>query len=533
MTHRTPTSGAVAAGDKRAVDAGLRALREGGNAVDAAVAAALVDCVVEPLLTSLGGGGVALVRRADDGAVRVHDFFGAVPGIDRTALRPRGAGPPEMIPVPVDYGAEQQIFHVGPGTISVPGLPAGIEALHRQYGSLPMAVLAEPAVQYARDGFTVGRNLVTPADLIGQLLKLDAGIAALYFPDGQPLQEGAIFHHDQLAETLELFVREGAAPFYRGELAQRLLSVAGGELGNLTAADLRAYRTVERSPLCFPYGGGELITNPPPSAGGTLLAYALGIWARCAPSGDGLDGPALLRMAHTMEATDAVRCREFHQRLDAPEYLRELLGDRTLDHGARDVVAASTYPGDAPQGPGYTTHISTADADGWMVSLTSSNGETASRMIPGSGVLLNNFLGEEDLQAPPDIPVEPGSRIRTMMTPSLLKLPDGSWAALGSGGANRIRSALMQGIVHLIDGGVPVAEAVSRPRIHHEAGVCRVEDVGFDVAALAQLEGALGELVRFDELHMYFGGLHVVQMFPDGHFEGAGDPRRSGRFGRC
>jgi len=503
------------------------ALREGGNAVDAAVAAALVDCVVEPLLTSLGGGGVALVRRAGDGVIRVHDFFGAVPGIDRTADEP-----PVMIPVPVDYGAEQQIFHVGPGAIAVPGLPAGIEALHKLYGSLPLAVLAEPAVQYARDGFAIGRNLLTPADLIGQLLKVDPDIGELYFPGGLPLEEGAPFHHDQLAETLELFVAEGSAPFYRGDLADRLLTVAGGEQGNLTAKDLDSYRVVERPPLRFSYGGGEVVTNPPPSAGGTLLAYALGVWSRC-PASAGLDGPALIRLARTMEAADGVRSREFHERLDSPEYLRELLSERTLARGARDVAAASTVRGGAPRGPGYTTHISAADADGWMVSLTSSNGETASRMIPGTGVLLNNFLGEEDLQAPPDMPAQPGSRIRTMMTPSMMALPDGSWAALGSGGANRIRSALMQGIVHLIDGGVPVAEAVSRPRIHHEAGVCRVEDVGFDATALAQLEGALGELVRFDELHMYFGGLHVVQRFPDGRFEGAGDPRRSGRFGRC
>ncbi len=526
MTVSNPTRGAVAAGDERTAEAGLYALRSGGNAVDAAVAAALTAFVVEPGLTSPAGGGVALVRSGDDGRVRAHDFFATVPGL----ARPTGDVPP-MVPLPVDYGAEVQIFHVGPASVGVPGMPAGLEHLHRRYGVLPSSVLAEPALHHARQGFVVAGNLPVTTSLIAELLAQDPVVAALFLPGGEIIAEGAFLRMPELGDTLELFAREGARPFYTGDVARALLDFAGEGRGRLTAADLAAYEVFERDPVRCGYRGATAHLNPPPGAGGVLLAFALGLLQRARPAIERLDASTALLLTRIMAAADGARDAAFFDGLDDPAFVAELLSGARLDRIA--ATLAATQP-DTPRDPsaGSTTQISAADEQGWVVSMTSSNGESCGWMLPGTGVLLNNFLGEEDLQGPAGTARAPGERIRTMMTPTILVEEDGTVAALGSGGANRIRSAVMQGIVHLVDRGCPPAEAVDHARIHHEHGVCRVELPGLAPGLDDHLERHLGPVTRYSDLHMYFGGLHVVRLHPDGSFDGAGDPRRSGVY-RC
>ena len=526
MGTRTPTRGAVAAGDERTVEAGLHALDSGGNAVDAAVASALTAFVVEPGLTSPAGGGVALVRSGADGRVRAHDFFATVPGLERAS----GDVPP-MVPLPVDYGAEVQIFHVGPASVGVPGMPAGLEHLHRRYGTLPLSVLAEPALDHARTGFVVAGNLPVTMSLIAELLAQDPVVAALFLPGGEVIAEGADLRLPDLGDTLELFAREGARPFYTGEVARALLAFAGEGRGRLSAADLAAYEVFEREPLRCGYRGAQVRLNPPPGAGGVLLSLALGLLQRARTSVEGVDLPTGLLLARIMAAADGARDAAFFTGLDDPEFVQDLLSD------ARLARIAATLDGSQPRPPrdasaGSTTQISAADEHGWVVSMTSSNGESCGWMRPGTGMLLNNFLGEEDLQGPDGTGRAAGERIRTMMTPTILEEADGTVAALGSGGANRIRSAVMQGIVHLVDRGCSPAAAVDHPRIHHEDGVCRVEMSGIVSGLDDHLEQHLGAVTRYPDLHMYFGGLHVVRLHPDGSFDGAGDPRRSGAY-RC
>ncbi len=525
MSTQGTTHGAIAAGDPRTVEAGIFALREGGNAVDAALAAMLCAVVVEPLLTSFGGGGVALVRDARDGTTRAHDFFGVHPGYGR----PLGPPPPTR-PVAVDYGVEQQIFHIGPGAVAVPGLPAGIEDLHQRYGTLPLSALVEPALHHARTGIAVGENLVVALGLINRLLRDDPEVARRYLPGGEILTPGDPLHQPDLGDTLERFTREGASLFYRGDLAGALVAFAGGEAGQITLEDLARYRCVERQPIRGAYRDARFWTVPPPAAGGALLAYALGVFDRLGSSASRPDGENLLRLARVMAVADAARDGRFHRELDDPDYLARLLGQASLARGAADIDRSRSAGARAADPVGSTTHLSTADREGWIVSVTSSNGETCGHLLPGTGVLLNNFLGEEDLQGPADHAPEIGSRIRTMMTPTMLGLADGARVALGSGGANRIRSALLQGIVHLVDRGAGLTDAVNRPRIHHESGICRVEVPGMDPGALAHLERHLGPLTRYADLHMYFGGLHAVALRPDGGFVGAGDPRRGGSY---
>ncbi len=522
---KTITRGAVAAGDPRSVAAGLNALRNGGNAVDALLAAGLTAAVVETFLTGLGGGGVALVRSADDGVVRAHDFFATVPGLGR------GDRPvPATTPVEVDYGVEVQVFHGGPASVAVPGIPAGFADLHRRYGRLPMEALVEPALHHARRGFEVDGSMTVVCELIAGVISLDPAIRAMFLPGGEVVARGTTLRLPELGDTLELFAREGARPFYEGEVAGAMLAFAGGDRGPLTAQDLRAYRARRREPLVRAYRDGELFLNPPPGAAGALLAHAFGVLQDALPSIERFDGPTLLRLARVMAAADGVRDAEFFHRLDEPAWLEALLDPERLRATAARLARLPATAAD--DGVGSTTHVSAVDADGWVAAYTSSNGETCGWMLPGTGVMLNNFLGEEDLQGPDGASRAPGQRVRTMMAPTLLRQADGSWAAMGTGGANRIRSAVLQGVIHLVDRGVDPAEAVEHGRIHHEGGVCRVELAGgLDEALAVELEEALGTVIRYSDRHMYFGGLHLARLRPDGSFDGAGDPRRAGAFG--
>ena len=506
------------------MDAGLHALSLGGNAVDAALAAGLAASVVEPIFTGFGGGGVAVVRSGRDGGIRAHDFFATAPGMSRS-----GGVSPAMTAVPVDYGVEVQTFHVGPASVSVPGIPAGFADLHRRYGVLPMEAIVEPAVDLARGGFEVGGNLPVTANLILAVLAQDPDLAALYSPGGEVVAEGVVLHRPELAGSLERFAHEGAEPFYRGDLAEAMLRFAGGESGRLTEADLRAYRAETREPVSCAYRDSVAFMNPPPGAGGALLAYSFGLLQRAGEPIKRLTPDVLLLLARIMGVTDGLRDARFFAELDRAAFLREVLSESNLAAAAASMTAG-LGAGLPDRTAGSTTQISAADENGWLVSYTSSNGETCGWMLPGTGILLNNFLGEEDLQGPDGTGRAPGQRIRTMMTPTILQLSDGSFAALGSGGANRIRSAVMQGVVHLVDRGATPREAVMHPRIHYEEGTCRIEMPGFDAGEDAFLERHLGPIVRYPDLHMYFGGLHVVLLRPDGSFDGAGDPRRSGHY---
>ena len=522
---RKTTHGALAAGDHRTVEAGRHALREGGNAVDAALAAGLTAQVVEPFLTSLGGGGVAIVRSGEDGQIRAHDFFGAVPGEGRSS-----AEPPPMTSVPVDYGVEVQTFHVGPASVAVPGIPAGFADLHERYGTLPWEVLAAPAIDLARKGFRAGGNLPVTAGLIAEVLRQDPKVAALYVPGDEPIADGTPLRMPDLADTLDLFAREGAAPFYRGEIARELLRFAGGDRGLLTEQDLRGYEAMTRIPLRWPYRDAIAHLSPPPGAGGALVAYALAVLERATPPIDAMTPDVLLLLARVMRAADSVRNARFFRELDDPAYLSELLSLHSIERGCASLAQDAGAP--SPDGGvRSTTQISTVDREGWVVSYTSSNGESCGWMLPGTGMLINNFMGEDDLRGPGGDRRSPGSRIRTMMTPTVLQLGDGSFAALGSGGANRIRSAMMQGIVHMTDRGRTPAEAVLHPRIHFEDGICRIEMPGFEQGEDDYLEQHLGEVTRYPDTHMYFGGLHMARLRADGTFDGAGDPRRGGSYG--
>ena len=484
-------AGVVAAGHPETAEAGARALREGGNAVDAAVAAVGASLVTESPLTGLGAGGYMLVHRPGDRPVLL-DFFVAAPGLGEHS---RGS---ELVPVEIDFGGATQVFNVGAASCGVPGVPSGLAEAARRFGTMPLAVLLERGAELAREGVVLNRQQAYLLALLDPILTFEPAGAAIYRPAGPVLGEGEVVRFPELATTIELLGDGGAEPFYRGEVAAAMSDavVAGG--GELSRDDLAAYETVTRAPVRASFRGREVLSNPPPSSGGVLIALALELLER-------RDGIGVVSTVEVMDEAQRARTPEFLSGLDREGFGERFLADRL----------------------GSTTHITAVDANGGCASVTCSNGSGSGLFVEGTGIHVNNMLGEQDLNPFGFHSTEPGRRLPSMMSPSIV-LRDGRLElGLGSGGSNRIRSAITQVILRVLADEMEVADAVAAPRVHFEAGTVHAEP-GVDESALDRLAEAGYEVVRWREPNLFFGGVHAVAVGSGGSVVGAGDPRRGG-----
>ncbi len=484
--------GIVAAGHPLTARAGAQVLREGGNAVDAAVAAMLTSWVAEPLLSGPGAGGYMLV--AEPGAQPVLlDFFVAAPG---HGLRARDRAP--LVPVEVDFGGDaRQVFHVGAASCGAYGNPAGIDAATRRWGSIALADLAAPAAALARDGVLVNTQQAEVIHLLEAILRTTPECEAIYAPAGELLAVDGRWRDVELGDTIERLGAEGARPFYEGEIGQAVVRWIGARGGALTDEDLRLYVPIERTPLCMRYRGRDVYTNPPPSAGGVLLALALGRLDE-APS-----PPSLASIVVSMEEAQSERTPAFMDGLAEEGFAGRFLGSRL----------------------GSTTHISVLDGDGRACAVTCTNGEGSGIVVPGTGMHLNNIMGEEDLSPLGFHHAPAGRRMPSMMSPTVVAADGRVQVALGSSGSNRIRSALLQTIVAVVDHGLPPAAALAEPRVHFEGGVIYAEPG----IPLDELRCDPHEIQAFRAKSMFFGGVQVVGHDPQtGELSGAGDPRRGG-----
>jgi gamma-glutamyltranspeptidase/glutathione hydrolase len=495
-------SGVVAAGHSLTAEAGAKVLREGGNAVDAAVCAALASFAVESPLTGFGAGGFMMVHRGAE--TTLLDFFVAAPGRDGIERRA------ELVPVPVHFDAETvQTFYVGPVSCGVPGTAVGLEEALRRFGSAPLAELVKPGVHLAREGASVNAEQAYILDILEPIHARLEGTRELYAPAGRTLREGEVFRFEELAAALERFGAEGAEPFCRGEVAAALSEYVVEHGGTLGPQDLAAYETIERRPIRTSFRGTEVLTNPPPSSGGILIAYCLGLLERLGER----SGPEQLVAA--MGAANDARGEAFAEALYGEELEASLLDSARLDLSAGDLL-------------GSTTHISVLDRDGMCANITCSNGSGSGVLVPGTGVILNNMLGEEDLNPLGFHSIAPGRRVPSMMAPTVV-LRDGEIEmGLGSAGSNRIRSAILQTIVRAVEQGMGAGEAVRAPRLHFEQGVVQAEP-GIDEKALARIEARGLPVIRRPAINLFFGGAQAVARDPvTGELSGGGDPRRGG-----
>ena len=452
---------AVAAGHPATVAAGVEALEKGGSAADAVVAACLASCVSETVMTGLLGGGHAIVFDAASGLARNLDCFVAVPGLGGKAP---GAEPVEL---EVPFGTELVQYTIGIATCGVPGIPAGLGALHVEAGRLPWPRLVEPALRLARHGVEFPPAHAACLAMLAPVMTMNEG-ADIYAPGGELLPANATLEQPGLVRALELLAEEGPSSAYQGTLGRLLLDLMAVRGGLVTEMDLRAYEPVWADPVEVAYSGARVLTR------------------------GGLS--------------------------NVPETLAQMPRLRGLSPGQRAVALARVLD-DRPISDGHTTNVSVVDAEGNACVLTTSLGLGSGDFVPGLDLHLNSMLGETDLLT---TPLEPGERMESMMAPTLALDDDGVTLGAGAAGGTRLRSALLQVVAGILDEGLDADTAVARPRLHPAAGLVHLEP-GFEPEAIAALEAAGYATRVWPAPHHYFGGVSVA-----GRSSSAGDPRRNG-----
>jgi gamma-glutamyltranspeptidase / glutathione hydrolase len=510
--------GVVAAGHPLTAEAGANVLREGGNAVDAAVCAVLASFAVESPLTGFGAGGFMLVhdpRARDGGADVLTDFFVQAPGlggIERQA---------ELVPVDVYFDETPQTFNVGAASCGVPGTAAGLAHVLGRYGTVALGELVKPAIGLAWDGVPLNAQQAYIFQILTPILTRYEECRALYAPAGRTLTEGETFRFPDLAEALERFGAEGPEPFYGGEVGAAVADRVAELGGTLSREDMAGYEAVERDPVRAHFRGTDVLTNPPPSSGGVLIALCLALLERLGEAG-------VEATVAAMEAAQEIRGERFQEGLYEEGFSELVLDPEELDATATRIRGSLPGTGTAPGDElGSTTHLTVLDAEGMCASVTCSNGSGSGVVVPGTGVHLNNMLGEQDLN-PLGFHLTPAShRMPSMMAPTVVMRDGGVVAGLGSAGSNRIRSAILQTVVRLVVDEMSAADAVRAPRVHFEDGVVQAEP-GIDEAALRRLEEGGVQVSRWRRPNLYFGGVQAVARDPDGTLSGGGDPRRGG-----
>lgn len=499
--------GVIAAGHPLTAEAGARVLREGGNAVDAAVAAVLMSFVCESPLTGPGAGGFMLVH-TPEGENVLLDFFVAAPG------KGSGREAGELTPIDVAFTDDAiQTFHVGPASCGVYGTPLGLcEALSR-YGTLPLSDLTEWPAQVSRDGHEVNEVQAYLIDILKPILLANPEGEQIYAPHGRPLEAGDTIRLPEVGDLLERLGREGPGFLYSGDVAAAVSDWVQERGGLITTEDLSSYGVISREPAQASYHGRRILTNPPPSSGGILIAYSLDLLERLNRPGD------LRTLVEVMDETNKTRTDEFVTALNTEGYLERFLAKDALESVAGEVHSRL----------GSTTHIAVMDENGECASVTCSNGSCSGVIVPGTGLHLNNMLGEEDLNPLGHHRHDRGARVPSMMAPTVVLHDDGiPEIALGSAGSNRIRSAILQTILNIVDFHLEAARAVELPRLHLERGVVEAEP-GVDPRALESLERAGWTVQRWPAENLYFGGVQAVARDPEsGELSGGGDPRRGG-----
>lgn len=489
----------VAAGHPATAEAGVSALRRGGNACDAAVCAMLAACVAEPCLASLAGGGF-LLWAPPQGPATVFDFFCQTPSRKR-------AGGGGLFAIESDFGTTSQEFHIGAASVATPGVIPGFLTIQRQACRLPIADLAGPAVTMARDGVRVSNFQAYVIQVLQPILDSTPESRTLYAgADQQRLRAGDTFRSTGLSDYLQGLSGSTPENWWQHPGWETACADIQRDGGHLSMADLENYQVVVREPLKVALADMQLTANPFPALGGGLIAAGLLTLAQSKTRWRRLD--LLLEAMQTMNAlrADPAAAAQLPEAVAGP-----LARWQSTDQATRG-----------------TSHISATDRWGGLAALTLSNGEGSGLVVPDTGVMLNNMLGEEDLQPDGIGTWTEDRRLGSMMAPSIVESPRCGRLALGSGGSNRIRTAMLQVIAGLADQALTPEEAVSQPRCHlDQHRTLHLETDLFPDAEELASSLSLG-LHRFRERSMYFGGVQIAGENPEGKPVAAADPRRGG-----
>ncbi len=407
----------------------------------------------------------------------------------------------------IDFGGSGQIFNVGLGSVAVPGTLKGLLHVHQRLGRLPLGDVVQPAIILAR-GHKLNNFQASFLKMLHPIMILSRTGRDLYEPGGRYMCAGDLLVNLEMADFLAVLSEDRARDFYSGDIARRIDRDMKEGQGMLTYEDLASYQVIERKPLSVKYRDHTLLTGPPPSLGGSMIALSLFLQEQMEPLAAWGSPGHLLRTAGLMQEVEHLRSGG----LATPEAIQNFLQNSDAAASTENIRVFSRG----------TTHISIADQDGNVASMTCSNGEGSGYFAPGTGIMLNNMMGEDDLHPEGFHSSPPGMRVSSMMAPSVV-LHDGEVKlVLGSGGSKRIRTAMSQVLSRIIDFRSDIDAAVNAPRLHWDGEVLQVEP-GFASDAVEALSKVV-PVNLWEERNVYFGGVHTV--VPG--VAGAGDPRRGG-----
>lgn len=507
-------NGAVAAGHRETARAAIRMLESGGNAFDAAAASFFAACVAEPIFCSPAGGGFLLARTSNGDVV--YDFF------NQTPLRKRPEC--EFYPILADFGDSVQEFHLGAGSWATPGAIPGVIKFQHDLGRLPLQTIVEPAVKLAREGVVVTPFLQHLLEVVSAIyLRSGAGRRLFGNPHRphQPLRAGQRFLPEKMAD---FFLNVAGDPrlVTEGEIAREMARSSRERGGHLTREDFANYRVRLRNPLELKYRNGAIRTNPAPSIGGSLIGLALDLLEDYPLADYGFGSPLHLEVLVRVQNILNRSKRGLH---DPPPTRDEMKPENSVRSNLRASLRDTLKK--HPLRARGTTHVSVLDSNGNAAAMSVSNGSGSGFVLGEYGFTMNNMLGEEDLNPKGFHLWRPNRRIASMMAPTFVE-KGGSLYVTGSGGSNRIRTAVLQVISNLIDFDMGLTTAVEAPRLHFEHGTLNVEP-GFPAPSITHLESRFERLLPWRQNGLFFGGTHSVQQERDkAVFRCQGDARRAG-----
>ena len=478
---------------------------EGGNAFDAAVGAVFTSMISEFALTGPGGGG-SLIGIKNNNKPIIYDFFVDCPKINNQKI--------DFSKIDVDFGDTTQSFYIGKGSVAIPGTIAGLLDVQKENGKLPLSVVIEPAIQLAKEGTILTNYQAYINKLIKPILLYTKDGEKLFTKDNNFLSKGDVFKNSAFADFLFCLSKEGKKFFYLGDCANLIEKHFSNE-GFITRDCLENYKAYKREPLNLDINNYKILTNPAPAYGGTLITFLL----RLLQESSCLDG-SLLDIIKGMELTSYAR-NEISKDLSNEFEIDNILNDKFFNKYL-DYFKAPNYPKTLSKlsGFGSTTHVSIMDNQGNAVSVTTTNGEGCGHFIPEMGIMMNNMLGEQDLNPFGFHKWNTVRRLPSMISPMILLKNNKPEIALGTGGSNRIRSALTQVIINLIIKNMPLQQAIEEPRIHFEENSLYFEP-GIQIQNHQSIKHL--RLNPFTQKHLFFGGVNAVS-----NNSAIGDLRRGG-----
>ncbi|EHE1281701.1 gamma-glutamyltransferase [Salmonella enterica] len=525
------TQGMVASVDVMATQVGVDILKQGGNAVDAAVAVGYALAVTHPQAGNLGGGGFMLLRTKD----------GATTAIDFREMAPAGATRDMFLDEQGNPDSKKSL--TSPLASGTPGTVAGLSLALEKYGSLPLNSVVRPAIKLAQEGFIVNDALADDLKTYGsEVLPHHENSKAIFWKDGEPLKKGDKLVQQDLANSLTMIAENGPDAFYKGDIARQIAQQMQQNGGLITTDDLAAYQAVERTPVSGEYRGYQIFSMPPPSSGGIHIVQILNILENFDMNKYGfVSADAIQIMAEAEKYAYADRSEYLGdpdfvnvpwQALTSKTYAKSIAGQIDINKAK---PSSEIRPGKlAPYESDQTTHFSVVDKDGNAVAVTYTLNTTfGTGIVAGNtGILLNNQM--DDFSAKPGVPnvyglvggeanaVGPKKRPLSSMSPTIVVKDGKTWLVTGSPGGSRIITTVLQMVVNTIDFGMNVAEATNAPRFHHQwlPDELRVEK-GFSPDTLKLLEQK-GQKVALKEA---MGSTQSIMVGPDGELYGASDPR--------